>query len=54
VTANSDTKEYSGTQQTVEGFTSSVDGLAFTGVSASGSGTNTGTYDVTFSGVTIS
>lgn len=54
LTANSDTKEYSGTQQTVEGFTSSVDGLAFTGVSASGSGTNTGTYDVTFSGVTIS
>ena len=53
LTANSDTKEYSGAEQTVTGFTSSVDGLTFTGVSASGSGTDTGTYDVTFTGVTL-
>ena len=53
LTANSDTKEYNGTEQTVEGFTSSVDGLTFNGVTASGSGTNTGTYDVTFTGVTL-
>ena len=53
LTANSDTKEYSGAEQTVEGFTSSVDGLTFTSVTASGSGTDTGTYYVTFTGVTI-
>ena len=53
LTANSDTKEYSGAEQTVEGFTSSVDGLTFTSVTASGSGTDTGTYDVTFTGVTL-
>ena len=53
LTANSDTKEYSGAEQTVSGFTSSVDGLTFAGVTASGSGTNVGTYDVTFSGVTL-
>ncbi len=53
LTANSDTKEYSGAEQTVEGFTSSVDGLTFTSVTARGSGTDTGTYDVTFTGVTL-
>jgi len=53
LTANSDTKEYSGTEQTVSGFSSSVDGLTFTGVTASGSGTNVGNYDVSFSGVTL-
>jgi len=37
----------------VTGFTSSVEGLTFNGVTASGSGTNTGTYDVTFTGVTL-
>ena len=53
LTANSGTETYDGTHKTVEGFTSSVTGLTFSNVSASGSGTNTGSYDVTFSGVTI-
>lgn len=55
LTANSRTVTYDGTEQTVTGFTCSVDGLSFTnaGVSASGSGTGVGTYDVTFSGVTL-
>ena len=53
LTANSDTKEYNGAEQTVEGFMSSVNGLTFSGVTASGSGTNTGNYDVTFTGVTV-
>ena len=53
LTANSGTVTYNGTEQTVTGFTCSVDGLTFTGVSASGSGTNAGTYPVTFSGVTL-
>ena len=53
LTANSGTEAYDGTEKTVSGFTCSVDGLIFEGVSASGSGTNVGTYDVTFTGVTI-
>lgn len=53
LTANSDTKMYNGTEQTITGFTSSVNGLTFTGVSASGSGTNVGEYDVTFNDVTV-
>ncbi|SMC74225.1 InlB B-repeat-containing protein, partial [Aristaeella lactis] len=53
LTANSDTKTYTGTEQTATGYTCSVEGLSFTGVSASGSGTNVGEYDVTFEGVTI-
>lgn len=53
LTANSGTKEYSGEAQTLTGFMSSVEGLTFNGVTASGSGTNTGTYDVTFTGVTL-
>ena len=53
LTANSDTREYNGEEQTVTGFTCSVEGLTFTGVSASGSGTAIGTYEVTFTGVTI-
>jgi len=51
--ANSGTKTYDGTEQTVNGFTSSVNELTFEGVSASGSGTNKGEYPVTFTGVTI-
>ena len=50
LTANSGTKTYDGTEQTVNGFTSE---LTFEGVSASGSGTNKGEYPVTFTGVTI-
>lgn len=58
LTANSGTKEYDGTEKTLNGFTcsvggSSVEGLTFTGVTASGSGTNIGNYPVTFTGVTI-
>ena len=54
LTANSDTKTYNGSEQTVTGYTSSVEGLTFAEtVTASGAGTNAGTYDVTFSGVTV-
>ena len=53
LTANSGTEPYDGTEKTVSGFTCSVDGLTFEGVSASGSGTEMGDYPVTFTGVTI-
>lgn len=55
LTANSGTVTYNGTEQTVTGFTYNVDGqtLNFPGVSASGSGTNAGTHNVTFTGVTL-
>ena len=53
LTANSETNTYNGVEQTLTGFTCSVDGLTFTGVTASGSGTNVGPYSVTFSDVTI-
>ena len=55
LTANSrNTDTYDGTEKTVTGYTSSVDGLTFAeSVSASGSGTNAGEYDVTFSGVKL-
>ena len=53
LTANSGTETYDGTEKTVSGFTCSVDGLTFEGVSASGSGTEMGDYPVTFTGVTI-
>ena len=53
LTANSGTETYDGTEKTVSGFTSSAGELIFAGVSASGSGTNVGTYDVTFTGVNI-
>ena len=62
LTANSDEKVYTGTEQTVEGFTvTDKDGMVnatFTGVSASGSGTDANTdqkpfYEVGFTGVTV-
>ena len=53
LTANSGIETYDGTEKTVTGFTSSVEGLTFEGLSASGSGTNAGEYDVPFTGVTI-
>ena len=58
LTAVSSVKAYTGSQQTVEGFTVSADGktlngVTFNGVSASGSGTEEGSYDVTLSGVTV-
>ena len=53
LTANSGTETYDGTEKTVTGFTASVEGLSFADVNASGSGTNAGDYDVSFSGVTL-
>ncbi|GEM_PF-2752500 len=53
LTANSGTETYDGTEKTITGFTCSMDGLTFEGVSASGSGTTVGEYDVTLTGVTI-
>ena len=53
LTANSGTKTYNGSNQSVTGFTSNPSGLSFSGVSASGTGKNAGSYSVTFSGVTI-
>ena len=53
LTANSDSVTYDGQEHTVTGYTSSVAGLTFTGVSASGSGTDAGNYPVTFTGVTV-
>ena len=55
LTADSLTTTYNryGYAQTVNTYTCSVSGLSFNGVSAYGSGTNVGTYSVTFSGVTI-
>ena len=46
-------RNYDGTEKTVSGYTCSVDGLIFEGVTASGSGTDAGTYPVTFSGVAL-
>ena len=53
--ANSkNTDVYDGTEKTVTGYTCSVDGLTFAeSVTASGSGTDAGDYDVTFIGVTL-
>ena len=53
LTANSGTRVYNRYSQSVTGFTSSVSGLTFSGVSASGSGTNVGTYTVTIRNVTV-
>ena len=52
LTANSGSATYDATEKTVEGFTASVEGLTFTGVTAGVSGTNAGEYAVTFTGVT--
>lgn len=49
LTANSrNTDVYDGTLKTVTGYTCSMDGVTFTGVSASGSGTDASTYPVSF------
>ena len=54
LTADSrDTDIYDGTEKSVSGFTCSVEGLTFDGVSANGKGIKQGKYDVTFSGVTL-
>lgn len=48
LTANSDTKVYTGAAQTITGYTASVSGVTFNGISASGTGTDVGEYSVTF------
>ena len=53
LTANSGTETYDRTEKTVSGYTCNIDGLTFTEVSASRSETNAGTYEVTFTGVTV-
>ena len=52
LTANSLAVTYDGTAKSADGYSSSVDGLSFTGVSASASGTDAGDYNITFTGVT--
>ncbi len=53
LTANSKTVTCNGSAQSVSGYTCSVAGLSFPGVSASATGTAAGTYPVKFSGVTL-
>ena len=48
LTANSDTVTYDGKEHTVTGYTSAPEGVTFESVSASGSGTDANTYNVTF------
>ena len=48
LTANSDTKVYTGAAQTITGYTASISGVTFNGISASGTGTDVGEYYVTF------
>lgn len=52
LTAGSLSTTYNRYAQSVNSFTSSVSGISFSGVTASGSGTDVGSYKVTFSGVT--
>jgi uncharacterized repeat protein (TIGR01451 family) len=49
LTATSGSKKYNGEKQTLSGYTCSKDGVTFSGISAKATGTNAGTYDVTFS-----
>ncbi len=54
LTANSGTTvTYDGTEKTVSGYTCSVEGLTFDGVTAGVSATKAGTYEVTFAGVKV-
>lgn len=53
LTANSDTVTYNGKEQTVEGYTCDTPNVTFEGITASGKGTDAGTYDVTFSEGTV-
>lgn len=53
LTAGSLSTTYNRRTQSVNTYTSSVSGVYFWGVTASGSGTNVGEYPVTFSGVTV-
>lgn len=53
LTAGSLTTTYNRSTQSVSSYSSSVSGIYFRYISASGSGKNVGTYPVTFSGVTV-
>ena len=48
LTANSDSKVYNGSEQSVTGYTGAPEGVTFEDVTASGSGTNVGEHDVKF------
>ena len=54
LTANSDSKVYNGQPQTLTGYTGAPEGVTFEAVTASGSGTNVGEYNVTFSADPVS
>ena len=49
LTANSGSKVYNGQPQTLTGYTGAPEGVTFENVTASGSGTDKGEYNVTFS-----
>ena len=53
LTANSKTETYDGTEKSVSGFTGAPEGVTFNGISASGSGTDVGEYNVTFAEGTL-
>lgn len=53
LTANSKTETYDGTEHSVSGFTGAPEGVTFNGISASGSGTDVGEYNVTFAEGTL-
>lgn len=53
LTANSDTVTYDGKEHTVTGYTSAPEGVTFESVSASGTGTDAGEYDVKFVGESV-
>lgn len=54
LTANSDSVTYDGKAHTVTGYTSAPDkGVTFEGITATGSGTNAGEYDVKFVGESV-
>ena len=54
LTANSDSATYDGKAHTVTGYTSAPDkGVTFEGITATGSGTNAGEYDVKFVGESV-
>ncbi len=56
VTANSDSRVYTGSEQTITGYEAPVgllSGHVLSGISASGSGTNVGSYPVTFTGTPV-
>lgn len=53
LTANSDSKVYNGSEQSVTGYTSAPKGVTFEAVTASGSGTNKGEYDVKFTAAPV-